>query len=98
MAMKMGRFGKFLACTAFPDCKNIKSIKKSTGVKCTECGKGDIVEKKTRKGRVFYACDQYPKCENAIWSKPTGEKCRKCGKLMVYGKADTVVCSNKECK
>ena len=98
MIIKMGRFGKFLACSGYPDCKNIKPIVKSTGVKCPECGKGEIVEKKTKKGKTFFACDQYPNCKNAYWSKPTGEKCPKCGSLMVYGKENTVVCSNKECK
>ncbi|MEA2088757.1 MAG: type I DNA topoisomerase [Patescibacteria group bacterium] len=98
MIIKMGRFGKFLACSGYPDCRNIKPIVKSTGVKCTECEKGEIVEKKTRKGKIFFACNQYPDCKFALWSKPTGEKCSKCGGLMVYGKDNTVVCSNKECK
>ncbi len=98
MVMKMGRFGKFLACSGYPDCKNIKSIKKGTGTKCPDCKKGEIVEKKTRRGRMFYACDQYPKCEFALWSKPTGKTCDKCKSLMVYGKGDAEVCSNKECK
>ncbi|NCF75280.1 MAG: type I DNA topoisomerase [Xanthomonadaceae bacterium] len=98
MIIKMGRFGKFLACSNYPDCKNIKPIVKSTGVKCPECGKGEIVEKKTRKGKIFFACNQYPNCKFALWSKPTGEKCPKCGSLLVYGKNNTIVCSNKECK
>lgn len=98
MVIKSGRFGAFLACSAYPDCKNIKSLNKGTGVKCPECGKGDIVEKKTKRGKTFYACNQYPKCKFALWSKPTGKKCGKCGSLLVYGKGDTEVCSNKECK
>ncbi len=98
MAFKIGRYGKFLGCSGYPDCKNIKAIVKSTGVKCTECGKGEIVEKKSKAGRVFFACDQYPSCKFALWSKPTGEKCPKCDSLMIYAKNDSVTCSNKECK
>ena len=98
MAFKIGRYGKFLGCSGYPDCKNIKAIVKSTGVQCTECGKGEIVEKKSKAGRVFFACNQYPKCKFALWSKPTGEKCPKCGSLMIYAKNDSTACSNKECK
>lgn len=97
MIVKSGRFGKFLACSKYPECKNIKPLVKSTGVKCPECKQGEIIEKKSKKDRAFYACDQYPKCKFALWSKPTGEKCPKCGSLLVYGKSDTIVCSNKEC-
>jgi len=107
MAIKSGRFGKFLSCSRYPECKNIKSLVKSTGVKCPECGKnllaedllkaGEIVERRSKKGRTFYSCNRYPDCKFALWSKPTGEKCSKCGSLLVYGKNDTVVCSNKEC-
>jgi DNA topoisomerase-1 len=98
MAVKKGRFGAFLGCSGYPECKNIKPIVKSTGVKCPGCNKGEIVEKKSKKGRIFYACDKYPDCKFALWSKPTGEKCGKCGSLMVYAKDDKTVCSNKECK
>ena len=97
MVIKIGRYGKFLGCSGYPDCRNIKPIVKSTGVKCPQCGKGEIVEKKSKKGRIFYACDQYPKCEFALWNKPTGEKCPICGGLMVFGKGKTSVCGNKEC-
>lgn len=98
MVVKNGRFGKFLACSGFPECKNIKSIKKATGVKCPECKKGDIVEKRTKTGKTFFACDQYPDCKKAVWSKPTGEVCKKCGDLIVHAKGDTVACANKDCK
>ena len=97
MVFKIGRYGKFLGCSGYPDCRNIKAIVKSTGVKCTQCGKGEIVEKKSKKGKIFFACDQYPKCKYALWSKPTGDKCSICGGLMVFGKGDTKVCGNKEC-
>ncbi len=98
MIVKNGRFGFFLACSAYPKCKNIKNIeenKNGTGVKCPKCGKGEIVQKRSRRG-IFYACDQYPDCKNAYWSKPTGEKCPECGSLMVEVK-DGSKCSNKEC-
>ncbi|MFH1315552.1 MAG: type I DNA topoisomerase [Candidatus Uhrbacteria bacterium] len=98
MAVKHGRFGKFLSCTGYPDCKSIKSLAKGTGVKCPTCGKGEIIEKRSRKGKTFYACDQYPDCEQAYWSKPTGDKCPECSGLAVFGANDTVRCGNKECK
>ena len=97
MVIKHGRFGKFLSCSKYPECKNMKPLLKSTGVACPECGKGEIVERRSKKGKTFYSCNQYPKCKFALWSKPTGEKCPKCGKLLVYGKKDTIVCSNQEC-
>lgn len=97
MVIKSGRFGKFLSCSKYPDCKNMKPLVKSTGVACPECGKGEIVERRSKRGKTFYSCNQYPKCKFALWSKPTGEKCPKCGSLLVYGKNNTVVCSSKEC-
>ncbi|MBI5071706.1 type I DNA topoisomerase [Candidatus Falkowbacteria bacterium] len=97
MVIKSGRFGKFLSCSKYPECKNMKPLVKSTGVACPECGKGEIVERRSKRGRTFYSCNQYPNCKFALWSKPTGEKCPKCGSLVVYGKNDTVACSNKEC-
>lgn len=98
MVIKVGRFGKFLACTGYPDCKNVKSIIVPTGVKCPECGKGDIVERKSKKGKIFYSCSRYPDCKFALWNKPTGEKCPKCGQMLVYyGKENKVKCSSKEC-
>jgi len=97
MIIKHGRFGKFLSCSKYPECKNMKPLLKSTGVVCSECGKGEIVERRSKRGRTFYSCNRYPDCKFALWSKPTGEKCPKCGKLLVYGKKDTIVCSNQEC-
>ena len=100
MAIKEGRFGKFLACTGYPECKNTKPIVKSTGVKCPKCGK-DIIEKKGRKsGKQFYGCSGYPECDVVYWDKPTGEMCPDCGSMLVKtkGKNGTVKCSNPECK
>jgi len=99
MKIKVGKFGPFLACSAFPKCKNIQNIKEnnsSTGIKCPKCGKGEIVQKRSKRG-IFYACDQYPDCKNAYWGKPTGEKCPECEALLVEGKAGEVKCSAKGC-
>jgi len=96
MIIKLGRFGEFYACSAFPKCKHAAPIIKPTGVKCPECEKGDIIERKTRRGKIFYSCSRYPKCKFALWDKPTGEKCPKCKSLLVE-KGKTVKCSNKEC-
>ena len=100
MAIKEGRFGQFLACTGYPDCKNTKPIVKSTGVACPKCGK-DIIEKRGRKtGKVFYGCSGYPDCDVSYWDKPTGRFCPDCGAMLVEGKGKTktVKCSNPECK
>ncbi len=98
MAIKEGRFGRFLACSGYPECKNTKPIVKTTGIKCPSCGK-DIVEKKSRRGRIFYGCSGYPTCDVSFWDKPTGEFCPKCGSMIVEGKGKTHLrkCSNQEC-
>ncbi len=97
MVIKRGRFGEFLSCSRYPECKTIKPIQRKVGVKCPSCKEGDIIEKKTRKGKVFYACSRYPECKFAMWQRPTGEICPKCGSLLVFAKADTIRCSNKTC-
>ena len=100
MAIKEGRFGNFLACTGYPECKNTKPIIKSTGIKCPKCGK-DIVEKRGRKtGKVFYGCSGYPECDISYWDKPTGRMCPDCGSMLVEskGRSATVKCSNPECR
>lgn len=73
MVVKKGRFGTFLACSGYPKCKNTKPILKTTGIKCPECKKGEIVEKRTKRGRVFWSCERYPDCEYSSWERP-GEK------------------------
>jgi DNA topoisomerase-1 len=100
MIVRFGRFGKFLACSGFPECKNTKNLEKKvngTGVTCPECGEGEIVERRTRKGRIFYSCNRFPKCKFALWNKPTGEKCPKCGSLLVAAGKSKIKCSTKEC-
>ena len=99
MAIKVGRFGPFLACTGYPKCKNLKNIANpaaNTGVKCPVCGTGEIVQKRSRRG-IFYACNRYPDCKTAFNSKPTGEKCPKCESLMIENPKGGTKCSNKEC-
>jgi DNA topoisomerase-1 len=93
MTLKQGRFGAFLGCSGYPECKNIKSFENKTGVKCDKCDKGEIVEKRSKKGRIFYACNQYPACTNALWNKPTGKKCPECKALLGEMKNKTIKCS-----
>ncbi|OJI07643.1 DNA topoisomerase I [bacterium CG10_46_32] len=98
MQVKHGKFGTFLGCSKYPDCKGIKKIEKGTGVACPECGKGEIVEKRSKAGRTFYACNQYPDCKTAFFAKPINEKCPDCESQMVFGPKGTYKCSSKECK
>ena len=95
LAVKHGKFGDFLACTGFPECRYTRSIVKSTGVKCPKCG-GDIVQKFSRKGKLFYGCSNYPKCDQVYWYKPVSKKCPVCGSLLVE-RGRMLVCSNAEC-
>ena len=95
--IKLGRFGKFYACSGFPECKYTEPIIVSTGVKCPKCDQGKIIEKKTKKGKIFYSCSRYPKCDFALWDKPNGEKCPQCSSLLVQTKNNKIKCSNKEC-
>jgi len=88
MAIKRGRFGKFLGCSNYPTCKNIQPLEKpkDTGISCPECGKGTFLEKKSRRGKIFYSCSTYPKCKNALWNKPIDRPCPKCGAPFVTEK------------
>ncbi|MDP3985432.1 MAG: type I DNA topoisomerase, partial [bacterium] len=103
MAVKFGRFGKFLACTGFPECRNTKSLggdkggPQGTGVTCPKCSKGEIIGRRSKKGRMFWGCNSYPDCNFVLWKKPTGEKCAACSSLMVFGAKEKILCSNKEC-
>lgn len=101
MVIKHGRFGDFLACPGYPECKNTKPIVKELGVKCPKCG-GKVVEKRSRKGRKFYGCSNYPDCDFVSWFEPTDKKCPSCGSYMVKrynkSKGNYLECSNSECK
>ena len=99
MVFKRSRFGSFLACSGYPDCKNIKPILKPTGIKCPQCG-GDIVERKSKRGKIFFSCSNYPKCKFALWNKPLEEKCPKCGGIMTEKrtkKEAKKLCVNEAC-
>ena len=101
MVYKFGRYGKFLACSNFPECKNTKPITVGTGVMCPKCKEGEIVERKSRRGRIFYGCNRYPQCDFTLWDKPTHDFCETCGSIMVEKtyKNGTVkkFCSNETC-
>lgn len=86
MVYKMGRYGKFLACSNFPDCRNTKAILKTIGVTCPSCHEGEIVERKSKKKRKFYGCDRYPECDFISWDKPLSRPCPKCGHYLVEKK------------
>lgn len=98
MVVKRGKYGAFLGCSNYPNCKNIKKIEQKTGITCPKCEKGEIVARRSKRGRTFYGCNTYPNCDFALWSKPTGEKCPQCGSLLVFGAKGKVNCSSKECK
>ncbi|MCG3401323.1 type I DNA topoisomerase [Staphylococcus massiliensis] len=101
MVIKMGRYGKFMACSNFPDCRNTKAIIKSIGVKCPKCKDGEVVERKSKKNRMFYGCSNYPECEFISWDKPLGRDCPKCQSYLVQhkkGRSSQVICSNCDYK
>ncbi|HET6387356.1 MAG TPA: type I DNA topoisomerase [Armatimonadota bacterium] len=102
MAIKQSRYGEFLGCTGYPECRKtmpLTAIKK-IGVACPDCG-GDIIEKRSKKrGKVFYGCSNYPECKYAVWAKPVDQKCPKCGSLMGEGTGrnrDSIICLNRDC-
>ena len=99
MVFKIGPYGKYLECTS-PDCGYRKPYRKSTGVTCPKCGKGTIVERKSKRGTVFYGCDKYPDCNFVLWNEPTGEKCPQCGELLVkktLKSGEVITCSSIKC-
>src|SRR5690625_4809927 len=87
MVYKMGRYGKFMACSNFPECRNTKPILKKIGVTCPTCQKGEVVERKSKKNRTFYGCERYPDCEFVSWDKPVGRSCPKCSNYLVEKRA-----------
>ncbi len=99
MVYKLSKFGKFLACPGYPECKNTMAIREETGVKCTKCG-GEILKRKSRKGKIYYSCEHAPKCDLILWYKPVkNEKCPKCGGILVEtkGKNAKWMCSVEGC-
>jgi DNA topoisomerase-1 len=101
VVVRDGRFGKFLACSRYPDCKTIIKERRETGVSCPSCGEGHLVERKSRRGKVFYGCDRYPSCEFVLWDRPAGESCPECGSLLVEkvtkSRGREIRCSSRDC-
>lgn len=99
MVFKTGPYGKYMECTN-EECKHRKPYRKSTGVKCPKCGQGTIVERKSKRGTVFYGCDKYPDCDFTLWNEPAGEECPECKSLLVkkvLKKGTVIACSNMKC-
>ncbi|RVU55311.1 type I DNA topoisomerase [Anaerosphaera multitolerans] len=99
MVIKMGRYGKFLACPGFPECRNAKPLVEKINVKCPKCD-GDIVVKRSKKGRKFYGCSNYPECDFVTWNKPVDKKCPECNEILVEvnnRKEHILKCNNKTC-
>ena len=100
MVIKLGKYGKFYACSNFPDCRNTKQIVKAIGVTCPLCQEGQVIERKSKRNRIFYGCDRYPACEFTSWDKPVGRSCPKCDHYLVEkkvrGGGKQVVCPNED--
>lgn len=97
MVLRHGRFGPFLGCSGYPKCKNIKGIDIKVNLKCPKCKEGDIVQRRSKRGKPFYGCNRYPDCDFALWEKPTGEFCQECKSPLVFAPKGVIKCSNKEC-
>lgn len=96
MVVKTGRFGKFLACPGYPDCKNTKPLVVETTATCPVCG-GKVIQKKSKRGYTFFGCDNYPECNFMTWDKPTDEKCPQCGKSLFKAKGGVLKCLDEKC-
>lgn len=100
MVIRHGRFGKFMACKNYPECKNTKPILERIGIKCPVCKDGDVIVRKTKKGRDFYGCSRFPECRFVSWNRPTGEMCKLCGSYKIEKitkNSKHELCSNKDC-
>jgi DNA topoisomerase-1 len=101
MVIKVGRFGKFLACSGYPDCKKTKNLLQKTGIPCPECGlteKGELVPRKSKRKTTFYGCNRYPDCRFTSWQKPVPQPCPQCGKLMVINRGNIIKCTSCDYK
>ncbi len=98
LIIRIGKYGRFYACSAFPKCRHTESLEENNlNIKCPKCKPGNIVEKRTKNRKIFYGCDRFPKCDFALWDKPTGENCPKCSSLLINTKRKQIKCSNKDC-
>jgi DNA topoisomerase-1 len=99
LLIRLGRYGKFYACSGFPACKHTAPLpKESLHITCPKCLQGEITEKRTKRGKIFYGCPNWPHCDFALWDKPINQTCPKCGALMTETKNKQTKCSNKACK
>lgn len=101
MLIKHGRYGKFLACSNYPECEETKPFYHKIGVKCPECENGDIIERRSKRGRLFYGCSSFPDCRFVSWDRPIDKRCPECGSILLHKKnkkGEKNVCSSKECK
>ena len=96
MIIKTGRYGRFLACPGYPECRNAKPLVTETNATCPKCGK-KVIEKKSRRGFVFYGCEGWPACDFSTWDKPTSEKCPQCGKSLFRKKGGVIACLDDTC-
>ena len=96
MVIKVGKYGKFLACSGFPECRGTKRLVKDTGGICPKCGKGRMLERKSSKGRIYYGCERYPDCDFMTWDMPVPTKCPKCGSTM-FRKGSKLYCAKEGC-
>lgn len=98
MVIKYGRYGKFIACSGYPECANVKKIVNEIGVKCPKCG-GEVIKRRSRKGKMFFGCGNYPNCDFVSWDEPTTELCPNCGKMLFKKntKKPKIYCASKEC-
>lgn len=96
LLIRVSKYGRFLACSNYPKCKFTQDVENSTGILCPKCEKGEILKRKSKKGKIFWSCSNYPKCDFTLWDEPVGKKCPKCNSLLVkVGKK--IKCSNKNC-
>ena len=93
LLVRVGRFGKFVGCSGYPECKHTEQLLESIDVLCPDC-ENDLVQCRTKKGRIFYGCSAYPRCEWKSWSRPLGVACRKCGGMLLAKGRDKVVCNS----
>ena len=101
MLIRQGRYGKFLACSDYPNCDNTKPILKKLGIKCPLCETGEIIERKSKKLKVFYGCSEFPKCNFVSWDQPVGRACPECGDMLVLKKTkkqELIKCHSSTCK
>ena len=96
MVIKVGKYGKFLACSGFPECRGTKRLVKDTGGICPKCGKGRLLERKSSKGRIYYGCERYPNCDFMTWDMPVATKCEKCGSTL-FRKGGKLYCAKEGC-